>query len=294
MLSTYTEEASLRTLMFLLCAHLFATSALAATLTPQNSYYPKDFYEQVETGLKGNNLRESLFEILSQGHLPGNGHDTLIDNCDSHKSCRRHFSLGYTAARKVLFGQIHLKDTSTGFAIFDVYCETTTTDRDIPNQPPGPGQIPDSNVLNAEHTWPQSHFSKSFSKDLQKSDLNILYPVLSKANSSRGNLEFNEVVTQTTSPCKQSRRGYAATGTRQVYFEPPAAHKGNVARALFYFSVRYKMPISQEEESSLRAWNRQDPPDDFERTRNDQVQHEQNNRNPFIDYPELADLISDF
>ncbi|MBX3022973.1 MAG: endonuclease [Bdellovibrionales bacterium] len=283
----------MRTLMFLLCAW-FAGNAFAAPLAPMK-YYPADFYQQVDAGLDGQRLKDVLFRILSSGHISGGEHDALTPDCEhNNTTCRRHFSLGYTAARKVLFGQIHLHESANSFSIFDVYCETTTTDRDIPGQPPGPGQIPDAKVLNAEHTWPQSHFTKKFPRDLQKSDLHILYPVLARANSSRGNLEFNEVVTPTTTPCAKSRRGYASDGSRQQFFEPPASHKGNVARALFYFSVRYQVHISAAEESSLRTWNHQDPPDEFERRRNDQIDHEQNNRNPFIDYPELADLIADF
>ena len=35
-------------------------------------------------------------------------------------------------------------------------------------------------------------------------------------------------------------------------------------------------------------WHIQDPVNDFERTRNNRIQNIQNNRNPCIDYPELA------
>lgn len=287
----------MRTLTFFACASitLLTISAANAALSPEISYYPKSFYDNVNAGTRGDDLRAQLFDILSSGHVENKGtSDSLVKNCGAIKGCRQHFSLGYTAARKILFGKLHLQETAKGYAIQDVYCERLASEEDFKRQPPGPGQIPDSSILNAEHTWPQSHFSKKFPTDLQKSDLHILYPVLAHANSSRSNLEFSEVVTETSSPCPKARRGYTSDGGRQQFFEPPDNHKGNVARAIFYFSVRYKLKVNAAEEASLRAWNRQDPPDDFERERNNIIHEEQNDRNPFVDYPELADLIADF
>jgi hypothetical protein len=272
----------------------FAPAASAA-LNPQLSYYPSDFYAHLDEGLKDSALKAELFKILSSGHERGSDHDKLVAHCPAGEDgCVEHTSLGYNTARRILFGEIHLRKTSQGYAVFDVYCETLKTRDDFRHDPPGPDQIPDPNVLNAEHTWPQSHFSAKFNKALQKSDLHILYPVASGANSSRGNLDFSNVVTPVDGPCPKAKRGYGADGSGQTYFEPPDAHKGNVARAIFYFSIRYKMPVPLEEETSLKAWNRLDPVDDFERGRNEAIADKQHDRNPFIDYPELVDRISDF
>ncbi|RYZ68005.1 MAG: nuclease, partial [Proteobacteria bacterium] len=78
------------------------------------------------------------------------------------------------------------------------------------------------------------------------------------------------------------------------FFEPPDAHKGNVARALFYFSVRYNIKIDPIEENFLKAWNKADPVDQEESGRNEAIMKIQGNRNPFVDFPELADSIGDF
>ena len=43
--------------------------------------------------------------------------------------------------------------------------------------------------------------------------------------------------------------------------------------------------------ASLLTWNFEDPSDDFEMNRNNYIYTWQMNRNPFIDYPELANYI---
>lgn len=281
--------------LHLLLALTFSLPAFANRLKDKFDYYPDSFYEAVENGTNGTSLREALFDILSQAHIPQTGQgDRLIKSCPSSaKNCYKHTSLGYTAARTILFGELHLERYGSNYAIRDVYCQHLSVPKDYSRNPPGPGQIPDPEVLNAEHTWPQSKFSSRFDVMLQKSDLHILYPVLAEANTSRSNNEFNEVVTTVTSPCPLSKRGYSNTGNN-IYFEPPESHKGNAARAIFYFAIRYKMPVSAAQEASLRAWHHKDPPDDFERHRNEVIFAKQKVRNPFIDHPELVDLIPEF
>lgn len=79
---------------------------------------------------------------------------------------------------------------------------------------------------------------------------------------------------------------------------------GDVARALFYMAVRYNglnlvdgnPPDTSGNQimgdlASLLAWNHSDPSDDFEMHRNNVIYTWQVNRNPFIDYPDLADYI---
>jgi hypothetical protein len=276
-------------------AFFLAPAALhALTLSAPIDYYPDSFYKDVENGVHDGALKSELFDILSRAHLKTEAHDRLTEHCAANSSCYQHFALGYNRARHILFGQLHLVQTPEGWGILDVYCRKMTTAKDYPKQPPAPGQIPDPTVMNTEHTWPQSKFSKAFNKNLQKSDLHILFPVLENANSSRSNLEYGDVVTPTSSPCPGAERGYTASGDHEPRFEPPDPQKGNAARAIFYFSVRYKLHVSPEEESSLKAWNRLDPVDDAERTRNESIFEAQKDRNPFIDYPELVELISDF
>jgi hypothetical protein len=84
---------------------------------------------------------------------------------------------------------------------------------------------------------------------------------------------------------------------------PTTTWKGDVARACFYMAVRYdglnvvngnpnENSIGQIGDlATLLTWNQTDPRDDFEMNRNNYIYTWQVNRNPFIDYPNLADYV---
>lgn len=269
---------------------LFSTTSFA---TPD--YYPTEYRDILTGSQKANavDVEEALFKILNSPHTRyKNGPDTL--GCDSNRgTCYQQRVLGYRGARKVLFGKLHLKEGSEGYYLEEVYCRKTYTGHNVRL---GPNIIPNNNILNCEHTWPQSRFTGRFAKEMQKSDLHHLFPTDSKANSIRGNYEFADVDGGKLSHnnCEASHFGVAVNGGSSDRFEPPTEHKGNVARALFYFAVRYQMKISASEEAYLREWNRLDPVDASERERNETIYQIQGNRNPFIDFPELAEQIADF
>jgi hypothetical protein len=79
--------------------------------------------------------------------------------------------------------------------------------------------------------------------------------------------------------------------------------RGDVARALFYMAVRYNAlsvvngnpantTVGQIGDLALLLqWNQTDPRDDFEMNRNNYIYTWQVNRNPFIDYPLLANYV---
>lgn len=268
-------------------------TAGADRLNSQLSYYPASFYQNVENGEVDDALKRDLFSVLNSAHNPTTGgHDTLSATCSS-SDCYKQKILGYKPARTILFGDLHLQKDGGAYAIRDVYCQHLSTAAEYTQDPPSPGAIPDPAVINVEHTWPQSKFTPRFPAEMQKSDLHILYPAMANANTSRSNHPFSEVVTVLSTPCAPARRGYTTSGST-VYFEPPDVHKGNTARAIFYFAVRYKLSVGAVEEASLRAWHRSDPPDRFEIERNEKIFAKQKVRNPFIDHPELVDLIHDF
>ncbi len=79
--------------------------------------------------------------------------------------------------------------------------------------------------------------------------------------------------------------------------------KGDVARSLFYMALRYDdldLTTGNPDNSTvgvigdltyLLTWDKEDEPDDFEMHRNNIIYTWQNNRNPFIDLPDLVDYV---
>lgn len=186
-----------------------------------------------------------------------------------------HTTLSYSEARHEFFSSIDNYDGQ----VECLYTGTLITT----------SGIPDHRIMNTEHTWPQSRGAGSGPAN---SDIHHLFPTLSDANNRRSNNYFGNVVSGITWSSNGSRLGQDASG--QTRFEPRDVSKGNVARAMFYFAVTYQYSIPAHEETVLRQWHVLDPVDERERERNDRIAAVQHSRNPFIDYPELVDRISDF
>lgn len=273
----------------------FLLAFLSTSVSAQSLYYPESFIKKVTVAKITNDaLKEEIHNVLVSNHQRDTkgGRDTLGCPNAGGQNCYSQRSLGYDGARKVLFGKLHLEKDGNKYFIKDVYCQKEFAGGDI-----RPGAIPNNNTLNCEHTWPQSKFTHLYPKDVQKADLHHLFPSDSKANGIRGNYDFAEIIHSNGSldkNCSASKSGASSNGSENTLFEPPTEHKGNVARAIFYFSVRYEMPIPKEEEAFLRRWNDLDPIDDAEMERNNQIQIAQGNRNPFIDFPELVNMINKF
>ncbi|MGC8858016.1 MAG: endonuclease [Ignavibacteria bacterium] len=143
--------------------------------------------------------------------------------------------------------------------------------------------------FNTEHTYPQSFFN---SNEPMLSDLFHLFPTDNYPNTIRSNYPFGIVVSNITWDSAGSKLGKDYEGS--IVFEPRNVHKGNVARALFYFVVKYTNLggfMSGKQETALRQWNIQDTVDWKERLRNERIATFQKVRNPFIDHPELVDRI---
>jgi endonuclease I len=269
--------------------------AQSAALSEKIPYYGEEFYQDLNAGVADKNLAMRIKLLLKSYHTPQAGAlDQITPACNGPK-CYTHVAVGYDAARVFMFGKFYLIKDGKGYGVKDVYCDKNHMSEDFKNgNAPAPGVVPDGTVINAEHTWPQSRFSGRYSTTMQKSDIHHLFPTDSQMNSIRGNGWFGEVVRDTKNlKCRNVRFGRTSAGGTDV-FEPPKEHRGNLARALFYFSTRYDMPIDPNLEAFLRKWNRDDLVDDEELDRNNQIFALQGNRNPFIDYPELADKLSDF
>ncbi len=274
---------------------LLILTALFTSITTLagHPYYPQSFQDSVERNdLSDDALKDTLKKILTSKHQRNSGKADTLGCSSNSKDCYSHKNLGYKTARRNLFGNEeigHLKNDGD-YYIHGVYCENKFTTSNNTGRI-GPMSIPNSNVLNCEHTWPQSKFT-GYQSSYQKSDLHHLFPTDSKANSSRGNHDFGEV-SNGKDPAPNCHLSQVSSKGNRV-FEPAPNHRGNVARAMMYFSVRYNGKISNNTERLFKQWHQEDPVDEAEIKRNNGVYGVQGNRNPFIDYPELVDSISDF
>jgi hypothetical protein len=279
--------------LFIIVLFFFAISAQGEE--PILAGSPGHYYGDVKSS--GNALKKELHEILNAHHVSQeDGADRLVDTCktfDNH--CYKHKNLGYKMARKYLFGHLHLEgDHHNNYSLVTSYCQKRFNNDFLPSDAAiGPMKIPKSTVINTEHSWPQSKFTSRFSKTMQKSDLHALFPLISKVNSIRGNHPFGEVANLKKTPCPGAFLGTDDQHST-TQFEPADEVKGNVARAIFYFSTRYDIKIDGKQEAYLRKWNKMDPVDSFEQERNEEIYLIQYVRNPFIDKPSLIDEITDF
>ncbi len=145
-------------------------------------------------------------------------------------------------------------------------------------------------MINTEHLWPQS---RGAGTGPAKSDLFHIRPSVPRVNSVRSNLPFGSPIAPFDHDAASGwRQGREADGDE--VFLPPLGVRGDIARAMFYFSIRYEKPIDDDEEEDLRRWHGEDPVDEAERRRAAGVSEAQGNANPFIDDPMLVIRIADF
>ncbi len=260
-------------------------------------YYGEAFYRHVRSGARDNSLKNLIRSVLEAAHVPRPGNfDAVLQHCPGSATadgCYGHQPLDYDDARMALIHELHGSSNGRQTVVRDVYCERDYSARALLDQNLRREMV-SGHSINIEHTWPQSRFTNRYPTEMQKSDLHHLFPTDSQMNSIRGNFKFAEVDHPVRAlPCPIAKFGHIE-GHKAFYFEPPVNHKGNVARALFYFSVRYQTAIDPEEEEFLRQWSRTDPVDAAEFARNEEIMKLQGNRNPFIDHPQLADRIADF
>lgn len=238
--------------------------SLLLILSAQNSYATDSCWQKWD----------SNFERVSGKYLQ------LAGSCDEPLKAEllqitknNHIPISYSSAKRAMYNDIDV-NPEVGAAC-SVY---------------SPKECRGRRAINCEHTWPKSLGAKAMPA---VGDLHHLYPAAMDINSKRSHHPFCDVE-KVFWKRAESKLGLSANPKFPKCFEPPQAHKGNVARSLFYFAVRYQMPIRDYEEETLRRWHVQDPVDANESARNDKIMEYQNNRNPFVDQPYLVDLISDF
>ncbi len=223
--------------------------------------YSKTYYNSTENKSE-EDLKASIKTLVAQGYV----------------------SLGYNTARDKMFMEIDNKFVNgqgagsntlecvyTGKLAFG-YTDRTSAQTNF--------------NFNTEHTFPQGFFSQN---EPMRSDLHHLFPTNDAANNSRNNFAFGVA----TLPYQNDATNTPShLGSNSIY-EPRDTQKGRTARAMMYFVLRYQdyTNFFATQESILRQWNATYPPNAVDIARNNAIQLVQKNRNPFVDYPQLADRI---
>ena len=146
------------------------------------------------------------------------------------------------------------------------------------------------------------------------SDLFNVYPTDARINNLRSNYPYGVVsggfsgFSGDPQHHGKGKLGSSTTSGIGTCYEPDDEYKGDFARSFFYMVARYRSNILNSGNgakmftsgptnltayslSFLLTWHRQDPVSQKEIDRNQAVYGIQHNRNPFIDYPELAEYI---
>lgn len=199
----------------------------------------------------------------------------------------KHTTLGYTNARIKMYNYID-NQNNTITCVYSGYEKSWTYG--------GTGSNPDP--INCEHTVPQSFFNEA---EPMKSDIHHLFPTYSNWNSTRSNYPFAEIDDNAT-----TKWMYLTTSTTSIpssnidlyseyassTFEPREDHKGDVARAIFYFYTMYPTQAGAisavADINELYDWHLADPVSQKEIDRNLAIETYQGDKNPYISIPSLV------
>ena len=247
---------------------------------------PQGYYDQANN-LSSDELKEALHQIISNHVIfpyTSNSTDTwdILQESDQDPNENNNMILVYT-------GRSQEKGYRDGSGNYSQYENGNGTQ---------------SNSWNREHIWPKSHGFPD-DDDNAYTDVHNLKPCDRSVNSSRGTKDFDFGGNQ------HSEASDCLTDSDS--WEPPDYVKGDIARILFYMVVRYDPGIDHENNtfdlelvdyttpnntepilgklSSLLDWHLSDPVDDFEINRNQIIFGFQENRNPFIDHPNLVNYL---
>ncbi len=164
-------------------------------------------------------------------------------------------------------------------------------------------------VYSREHvfceSWMPTYNYGNYTSLPEYADYHNLMPVnQNKINVYRSNLPLGKVVT-VQYQYLLGKKGLDSLN--HVVFEPRDGVKGDCARAMFYQVLCYDgvsgnawfVPdtidasiLYGQDIHLLKKWNTQDPPDNWEIARNDDIYAVQLNRNLFIDHPEWVNLFN--
>ena len=234
---------------------------------------PSNYYETC-IGLSGEDLKNELHNII-----------------------KNHTAFSYTTTKAILRDAD--EDPNNSSNIILVYSGNSIDKFDFASN-----FEPD--FWNREHVWPKSHGDFDAGDPFEVplyTDAHNLKPVDHSMNTLRGEKDFDDGGDIVFNGSIET----TCLSTNST-FEPRDEVKGDIARIILYMDVRYEggdgepnlVPIDGLTSypnpqigvlSTLLNWHTIDPPDAFEKRRNDIIYEWQGNRNPFIDYPEFVDYI---
>ena len=282
-----------RTLLFVFCS-IFALALAAKTVTPAASL--PAYYEDLQ-GKSGKSLFDAVQKVTKEGYT----------------------SLGYDG----LWGAFKTTDKKSNGKVWDMYSDCNWT---FGSDQCG-SYSSECDCYNREHSIPKSWFGGSTSGP--GCDIFHLVPTDGKVNGMRSNYAFGEVSSASYTydgAKKGSAKSITIIGGNTIagnagttiscsgtVFEPRDEYKGDFARGYMGALLRWagEKNFTEGEGSKtftstfttgsfgltkygvalLMKWHRQDPVSQKEVDRNNGIQQTQGNRNPFIDYPYLAEFI---
>lgn len=230
------------------------------TSTPTTSQEFNGYYNGVNLEAEGTTLLNALKTLVNSGFVSGS------------------YSNAWNVAK------IGDQDINNSNNIIQIYSRFT---RPKSEQNSGSGE----DNWNREHVVTQSAMGCNTSTNGPCTDYHNLWASDTKVNSTRGNNKFGVVSGGTI--VKDSKGRETPARLSGGIFDPNSEARGEVARATFYMIIKWNFSTSINGNfNTLLEWNRQYPPTAArEIKRNNAVYNAQHNRNPFIDYPELADAI---
>ncbi|MEP7195378.1 MAG: endonuclease [Saprospiraceae bacterium] len=227
-------------------------------------------------------------QFKNQVLFPGeNGSNLLSDLFNSYKT---NTVLSYTDARIKMYKEIYNVHDSV-YCVYSRY--SLYLDPTYPNPIDYLSKGGSSNGINCEHSFPQS---KGAETGNARSDMHHLYPAKASVNEARSNYPYSEIEdfkTKTWYYLNIELKSKPLTLINEYSesftntFEPREVHKGNAARAIFYFYTMYDIQADKQFfESmlpSLCEWHIQDPVDSMEWVRTNQIaSYQENKPNPFV------------
>lgn len=268
----------------------------------ENTEYHFSIFAYNQSGTQINYKQDAPLSgsVVSAKSLPGNYYDginfhspQLIDQLTA--LLRNHSFVSYSLYGSLMIPTIYERDTTGGNKV-------VTCDYSGEHKIYAPPFSFSATGYSREHVLPRSWMPSggNISTPERADYFNLLLTNQNQVNALRSNYPLGNVVTPTVSylGCTLGKNA-----TNKTVFEPRDLRKGDAARALFYqllcyngvagnWGISYLASLGpQQDIATLINWHFQDPPDAFEKAKQEYIYSIQHNRNPFIDFPDLVYCI---